>query len=93
MGGYRPNGNGYAQLDWCATIGGMVHKGARVRAQCRKCKVCLEVDTLAILLRLGPKASLLNRHPPCRVVGCDGHVLFIASPAEGTPFMPCVTGD
>ena len=93
MGGYRPNGNGYTQLDWCATLGGMVHHGTRVRATCQKCKVCLDVDPVPILAKLGPKATLLNRHPPCRVVGCDGSIIFSASPGEATPFMPCITRD
>ena len=90
MGGNRINGNNYTSLGWCATIGGMVHYGARVRAECRKCKVCLEVDLIPLLAKLGPQATLLDRHPPCRVVGCDGEILFVASPGEGTPFMPCV---
>ncbi len=88
--GHRPNGNGYTGQDWCSTVGGMLRHGARVRATCRKCGVCLKVDLAPLLVRLGPRGTLLGRHPPCKVVGCKGETLFSASPGA-TPFMPCVT--
>lgn len=91
MGGNRKHGNSYVELEWCATLGGMVHRGTQVRATCRVCKVCLEVDVIALLVRLGPRASLVDYHPRCRVVGCTGHVIFDASPSQGTPFMPCIS--
>ena len=90
MGGYRPNVGVSMELDWIATLGGMVHKGTQVRATCRKCKVCMEVDLVPLLVTLGPKASLINRHPPCRVIGCDGTVIFSASSGEATPFRSCI---
>ena len=90
MGGNRPNGNAYTELDWIATLGGMVHRGTKVRATCRKCSVCMDVDLVPMLSKLGAKATLLNRHPPCRVVGCDGSVIFTASPGGATPFYPCI---
>ena len=90
MGGNRPNGNAYTHLDWIATLGGMVHRGTQVRATCGKCKVCMDVDLLPLLMQLGPKATLLNRRPPCRVLGCDGTVIFSASPGGATPYYPCL---
>ncbi len=88
--GHRPNGNAYTDLDWIRTIGGMIRAGARVRATCRKCKVCLDVDLAPLLVRLGPEGTLLDRHPKCRVFNCDGTVIFTASVGEGTPMMPCI---
>ena len=90
--GYRPNGNGYTDGRWIATLGGMVAEGTQVRAECRVCKVALEVDLIPLLMRRGAQATLLNWHPKCRVVGCEGRVVFSAKPGgdHGTPFRPCI---
>ena len=93
MGGHRPNVGVSMELNWIATVGGMIRAGTSVRATCRKCQVCLDVDLAPLLMRLGDKGTLINRHPPCRVIGCGGTVIFSASPGEGTPFRPCIRRD
>lgn len=69
-----------------ASLRGMIGAGTRVRAICGKCRTCLEVDLAPLAASLGLDSSLVDRHPPCRVTGCEGRVTFIASPREGTPF-------
>ena len=60
------------------TVGQMAEAGIRVRAWCRKCGTVLEVSPAMMAAYHGPGFSLLGLEAPCRVVGCDGRVFFMA---------------
>lgn len=68
----------------------MSHEAA-VTAVCRKCRAQRSANLAKLLLHLGPKGSLLDRHPPCWELGCKGRVVFYARPADGSNPRPCMT--
>lgn len=62
-----------------ATLGGMVEERVRVRSWCRKCGTALEVSPDLLMAFPGPDYSLIGREDPCRCVGCDGTVFYLAN--------------
>jgi len=79
------------RIEWIATIGGMIKHRAVVRALCDRCGADDLVNLKRLERALGSGGTLLNRHPPCKTPGCDGRILFHASPGPSTPSRPCVT--
>lgn len=61
-----------------ATLKGMADNDVRVRAFCRKCDLALNVNPHLLLAFYGPDFSLIGLEAPCRRVGCDGKVFFLA---------------
>lgn len=61
-----------------ATVGAMAAERVEVRALCRKCGVMLRVSPGMLAAYYGPQFSLLKLTAPCRCVGCDGEVFFLA---------------
>lgn len=58
---------------WVRTVGAMVEHGAEVRALCTKCHGGKDIDLAALLEKVGPDYSLINRRCRCRIQrGCDG---------------------
>lgn len=74
-------------MEWIATLGGMIKYGTWGRASCRKC----DADLNKLIKAIRPAGSLLDRHPPCWEPGCEGRVMFFASPRKGTWAKPCMT--
>jgi hypothetical protein len=63
----------------CETVQQMLDQGWDVISQCQNqaCRLQMRVDLAAMVLVGGPDASLWNRTPPCRRVGCAGAVWFL----------------
>lgn len=74
--------------NWLMSVGAMREAGVRVQARCRKCKVALRVDLDVLCTLRGRSYSLIGAASRCKVVGCDGQMIFMASPGVGTPFLP-----
>jgi hypothetical protein len=66
----------------------MREANVRQRARCRACKIMLRVDLDALCTLRGRSYCLIGAVSPCKVVGCEGQVIFMASPGPGTPFLP-----
>lgn len=79
-------------LEWRSTLGAMHRCGTVVRWSCQTCHAWGPADLDALVERLGEDADLWDRTPPCKLAGCDGHVIFLASPGSGTPFRPMLSG-
>lgn len=61
-----------------STVGWMKRENTLVRAFCRKCDYKnMDVDIGAIVDVVGENFSLIDFHPPCKVPGCDGRILFM----------------
>lgn len=78
---------------WMANVGSMRDCGTDVRARCRKCATWfrVELDTLCTLR--GRAFSLVGVTSRCKVFGCDGQVIFYASPGPSTPLQPLLGPD
>jgi hypothetical protein len=74
--------------DWMATLDRMVEAGTLIRASCQTCHAWRAVPLEELVGSYGPEGSLWDQAPACHVAGCSGQVLFLASPAAGTPFRP-----
>ena len=81
---------GYTQLEWIATLGGMVKHGTQVQASCPACGAVTKVDLQRLIETLGADASLIDRRPPCKRRDCEGRVLFQAR-VGSNGFRPCKT--
>lgn len=68
------------------TVKTMRDFGWEVLSHCRACGLKMRVDLDRAVRDLGPTASLWNRHPPCRRIGCDGRVVFEGRPASAGRF-------
>jgi hypothetical protein len=62
------------------TVETMRRFGWEVVSACPACGLRMRVDLARAVRDLGPDASLWNRHPPCRRIGCDGRVTFEVRP-------------
>lgn len=59
------------------TVAAMVAEQAEVDVLCDKCKARQRVDLAALLAKVGPTYSLINRRCPCRLTpGCKGWNTF-----------------
>lgn len=61
------------------TPGAMAVEEVRVRSWCRKCGTALEVNAAEMIATRGAAFSLIGHEEPCRCVGCDGVVFFLAN--------------
>ncbi len=61
------------------TLGAMSAEGVRVRSWCRTCDTVLEVSPTEMMVTRGADFSLIGHREPCRCVGCDGTVFFLAN--------------
>ncbi len=61
-----------------ATLGAMTAKEVHVRSWCRKCGAILEACPVEMMATRGAAFSLIGHQEPCRCVGCDGEVFFLA---------------
>lgn len=73
---------------WLKTVGEMIRADITLRARCRTCEVMFKVDLEAIAAVKGRHYSLIGGRAACKIVGCDGCVVFLYSPGKGTPFRP-----
>jgi len=61
-----------------ATLGEMLEQQWEVVAHCPRCLVALKVDLPMLINAHGEDLVLWGRRPPCRVVDCEGRVVFKA---------------
>lgn len=74
-------------MRWQSTLYWMKQEGTRLMRTCSSpCKYWIMEDLDAMIALLGPDASLHGERPPCP--RCRRLNIFMASPAEGTPFRP-----
>ena len=71
-------------------VGTLQRDKARVIAACPVCQNFFKVNLERIERYKGSDFSLIDQHPPCPILKCDGHLNFLVSPCEGTPFRPLV---
>lgn len=74
-------------LEWQRSLGAMRRHG--VRLMLTGCRHWRRVDLEALAAELGDEASLWDASRPCPV--CRKPQTFMASPGQGTPFLPLVT--
>lgn len=60
----------------CETVWEMQQAGWPIISHCQKCRLSMPVDLDLVIWKLGAKASLWNRHPRCRRIGCEGRIDF-----------------
>jgi hypothetical protein len=87
MGARRPDN--VPMVIWrggCETVGQMIARDWRVMSCCLRCHVKQHTDLKVIAKVRGPNASLWNRRPRCKVIGCGGRVQFHAMPPGCTRF-------
>lgn len=58
-----------------------------IKASCDRCGLTFKVDLVAIIMTKGPDYSLIGKHPPCRIYGCEGKCTFLVSASHGTPMI------
>lgn len=87
MGNYDIRRRGV--MAWQSTLGEMKRYGTRVRLMGCGCPHWSEVDLDEMIAALGEDGSLWDRRPPCPK--CDRLQHFMASPGEGTPFLPLLS--
>ena len=67
------------------TVGDMLRSDISIIASCRKCGTAFDVDLRVTAVLYGIDASLIGKHPKCKILGCDGECIFLVSTAEGSP--------
>ena len=70
------------------TIGAMLKADVDIIASCQKCSQAFTVDLRVMAVLHGLEASLIGRHPPCRIYNCDGQCILLVRPEEGVHRMP-----
>jgi hypothetical protein len=85
-------GNDHQPLAWQSTFREMKRLRTRLAFCCtaRDCKAWIEQDIDARAHELGWDAMLWDDRPPCAKCGARGH--YMASPSQGTPFRPLLSG-
>ena len=78
---------------WLMSVGAMREAGVRVQAHCRKCKIALRVNLDTLCTLKGRSYCLIGVASCCKVVGCDGQMIFAASPGVDTPFLPLLNNN
>ena len=68
---------------WMDSAGEMLRMNALVRMRCAKCGTCLRVELEDVVARRGPGWSLVDRLERCRMVGCSGSTVYVASRTYG----------
>ena len=68
---------------WMDSAGAMLGMNALVRCRCAKCGTLLRVELADIVARHGPGYSLIDKLERCRMVGCAGTTVFLASRTYG----------
>lgn len=58
------------------TLWDMQQRGWQVISHCRTCGLMMAVDLDVLIWKMGARASLWNRKPPCRRLGCGGRAVF-----------------
>ena len=66
-------------------IGAMLTAKISIIASCQKCRQAFDVDLRVMAVLHGLDATLIGKHPPCRIFDCDGHCILLVSSGEGTP--------
>lgn len=67
------------------TVGDMLRSDISIIASCRKCGTAFDVDLRVTAVLYGLDASLIGKHPKCKVHGCGGECNFLVSQGEGSP--------
>ena len=70
------------------TLYEMQQAGWEVISRCSTCGLMMPVDLDVLIWRLGASASLWNRRPRCRRIGCSGRVEFQARFWPGGYYQP-----
>lgn len=65
----------------------MLREGIAIKASCRVCKTAFKVDLEMLVDWKGEDFTLVGKHPPCRIHGCDGRCIFLVAAAPGTPMI------
>jgi len=69
------------------TVGQMRLQGVQIKAFCDKCRNTFRVDLVALIMVRGPEYSLIDQHPPCRIIDCTGRCSFLVSASSSTPMV------
>src|SRR5262245_55521566 len=79
-------------LAWQRTLAGMQKHGARAALACTApgCGLWSPLSVAALVKEFGPEATLWDRRGTC--ANCKAQAHYMASPGEGTPFVPLFTG-
>ena len=72
---------------WARTVGGMIGRGAAVRAHCRQCENFFDVDLVAIRRARGEHHSLIDGSTDCRLTRCRGRMYFVAAASMTDRFL------
>jgi hypothetical protein len=67
------------------TVGDMIREEVSIIASCRKCGNAFDVDLRVTAVLYGIDASLIGKHPKCKLFDCDGECVFLVSFGEGSP--------
>lgn len=70
-----------------STVGQMRVNGVQIKAYCQKCRNTFRVDLVALIMVKGPEYCLIDQHPRCRLVDCDGRCSFLVSASRNTPMV------
>ncbi len=68
---------------WMDSAGAMLRMNALVRSRCVKCGTLLRVELDELVARHGVGHSLIDRLERCRMVGCVGSTIYLASRTYG----------
>ncbi|TXC67951.1 hypothetical protein FSB78_18345 [Sphingomonas ginsenosidivorax] len=68
---------------WMDSAGAMLRLNALVRSRCVKCGTLLRVELADVVARHGAGHSLVDRLERCRMVGCLGSTIYLASRTYG----------
>lgn len=74
--------------DCLGTLGGMVRGEIVLRSVCSRCGQWRSEDPWEFSRLLGEDCTLWDCRPPCHDPDCEGELVFLASPAAGTPLRP-----
>ena len=68
---------------WMDSVAEMLRMNALVRTRCSTCGTLLRVELEDIVARHGTGYSLVDRLERCRMVGCMGSAIYLASRTYG----------